>query len=78
MDAFARGAKIAAQIRKEGVLKDFVSDRYSSFDAGIGQSIDEGSATFASLEKYMLEKGDSAPNVSGRQEYLENLINQYI
>ncbi|MBL4885848.1 MAG: xylose isomerase [Planctomycetaceae bacterium] len=78
MDAFARGAKIAAQIRKEGVLKDFVCNRYSSFDEGVGKKIDDGDATFASLEKYMLEKGDSAPNVSGRQEYLENLINQYV
>ena len=49
-----------------------------SFDEGVGKKIDDGTATFASLEKYMLEKGDSAPNVSGRQEYLENLINQYV
>lgn len=78
MDAFARGAKIAAAIRKDGVLKDFVKDRYSSFDSGIGAKIEDGSASFADLEKYMLEKGEISGNQSGRQEWIENLINQYI
>ncbi len=78
MDAFARGAKIAAAIRKEGVLADFVKQRYSSWDAGIGADIESGKASFGSLESYMLEKGDSAANKSGRQEYLENLINEYL
>ena len=78
MDAFARGAKIAAAIRKDGVLDKFVADRYSSFDSGIGKQIEDGSATFADLEQYMLEKGETDPNKSGRQEWIENLINQYI
>ncbi|TWT62560.1 xylose isomerase [Rubinisphaera italica] len=78
MDTFARGAKIAAQIRADGVLDKFVSDRYSSYDSGVGSEIESGSATFASLEKYMLEKGEIEANKSGRQEYLENLINLYI
>ena len=78
MDAFARGTKIAAAIRKDGVLKNFVADRYSSYDGGIGKTIDEGTATFAELEAYMLEKGNSNANASGRQEYLENVINEYL
>jgi xylose isomerase len=78
MDAFARGAKIAAAIRKDGVLKDFLAQRYSSYDSGLGQKIESGEATFADCEKYMLEKGDAAANSSGRQEWLENLINQYV
>ena len=78
MDTFARGAKIAAAIRADGVLDDFVKERYSSYDSGIGAKIDDGTATFAELEAYMLEKGEVDPNTSGRQEYLENVINQYI
>lgn len=78
MDAFARGAKIAAQIRKDGVLKDFVAKRYASFDEGIGQKIEDGSATFTELEAYMLEKGEVEGIQSGRQEYLENVINTYL
>ena len=78
MDTFARGAKIAAQIRADGVLSEFVQDRYSSYDSGIGEQIENETASFADLEKYMLEKGEAAPNASGRQEWIENLINRYI
>ncbi|MBX9679056.1 MAG: xylose isomerase [Gemmataceae bacterium] len=78
MDAFAVGLKLAAQIRKEGALQDFVKQRYASWDTGIGAKIEAGQAKFEDLETYMLEKGDAAPNASGRQEYLENLINRYL
>src|SRR4051812_19635936 len=78
MDAFAQGLKIAAKIRADGVLKDVVKQRYSSWDAGIGKQIEAGKASFDDLEKYMLDKGDVTPNVSGRQEMLENVVNRYI
>ena len=77
MDAFAHGLKIAAKIRADGVLRDFIKQRYASWDSGIGQQIEAGKAGFAELERYMLEKGDAAPNVSGRQEMLENIVNRY-
>jgi len=78
MDTFARGLKIAARIRKDGVLDDFVKQRYSSFDREIGKSIEDGSVGFSELETYMLEKGEAAANESGRQEMLENVINDYL
>ena len=78
MDAFAQGLKIAAAIRKDGVLKDFVKTRYGSWDGGIGASIEAGKEDFASLEAYMLKKGEAAANVSGRQEMLENVVNRYL
>jgi len=78
MDAFAAGLKIAAKMRADGVLKDFVKQRYASWDSGIGQQIESGSVSFADLEKYMLEKGDAAKNTSGRQEMLENIFNRYV
>src|SRR5262245_28465560 len=78
MDAFAHGLKIAAQIRADAVLKDFVKQRYASWDSGIGQKIEGGGVGFEDLERYMLEKGDAVTNASGRQEMLENVINRYI
>ena len=78
MDAFARGAKIAAAIRKDGILDDFVKTRYRSFDTAFGKKIDSGKASFADCEKYISDKGEAAPNESGRQEYLENVINTYL
>ena len=78
MDAFARGLKIAAEIRAGGELAAFVKQRYASWDAGIGAEIEAGKADFRKLESYILAKGEAAPNHSGRQEMLENLINYYI
>jgi len=78
MDAFARGLKIAAAIRKDGRLAEFVKQRYSSWDSGIGLKIEKGQVGFRELESYMLKKGDADPNESGRQEFLENLINEFI
>jgi xylose isomerase len=78
MDAFARGLKIAAAIRSDGIMTDFVKQRYSSYDSGIGHKIEAGSVTLQDLEAYTLEKGDVAGNSSGRQEMLENLVNRYL
>ena len=78
MDTFARGLKIAAAIRKDGRLAQFVKERYSSWDSGIGAKIEKGGATFEDLEAYMLKKGDVAANGSGRQEMLEALVNEFI
>ncbi|MBX7167285.1 MAG: xylose isomerase [Pirellulales bacterium] len=78
MDTFAQGLKIAAAIRADGQLDRLLRERYASWDAGIGVEIESGRATFASLEQYMLSKGEIAPNRSGRQEMLENLVNRFI
>jgi xylose isomerase len=78
MDAFARGLKIAAAIRKDGRLAKFVKERYASWDSGIGARIESGNANLKEIEGYILKKGEVEPNVSGRQEYLENLINEFI
>jgi len=78
MDAFARGLKIAAAIRKDGRLAKFVKDRYASWDSGLGKSIEAGKENFETLEAYMLKKGEAKANASGRQEFLENLINEFI
>jgi len=78
MDAFARGLKIAAAIRKDGRLAKFLQQRYASWDSGIGAQIEKGKMDFRKLEAYMLDKGEATPCVSGRQEMLENLINEFI
>ncbi len=78
MDAFARGLKAAAAIRKDGRLDAFIKERYSSYDSGIGAKIEAGKIDFKELEAYMLKKGDVTGNTSGRQELLENIINEFV
>lgn len=77
MDTFAYGLIVADLMIKDGVLDKFVDDRYASYKAGIGKKIANHTTSFEELEKYTLENGE--PTVqSGKQEYLETLINQYI
>jgi xylose isomerase len=78
MDAFARGLKIASAIRKDGRLAKFVKQRYRSYDSGIGAKIEKGKTNFKELEAYMLQKGEADANESGSQEFLENLINEFV
>jgi xylose isomerase len=78
MDAFAKGLKIAAAMRADGVLAGMLEDRYASWDSGVGAEIEAGKHSFKSLEKYMLAKGDVTPNISGRQELFENVVNRYV
>ena len=78
MDTFARGLKIADAIRTDGRLAAFVKQRYASWETGIGAKIESGKASFKDLEAYILKQGEASPNASGRQEFLENLINEFI
>jgi xylose isomerase len=78
MDAFARGLKTAHAIISDGRLASFVKERYRSWDSELGRRVEAGQVTFADLEAYILPKGEAAKNTSGRQEMLENLINEFI
>ena len=77
MDAFARGLKIAHAIREDGRLAQFVAERYSSFDGDLGSKIEAGQCSFEELEAHSLAGGEPAL-ASGRQEMLENLVNEFI
>ena len=75
MDSFALGLKVADKLIKDGRIDKFVEDRYSSYNSGIGKKIVSGEATIEELEAYALEMGDVKTNISGKQEYLETVLN---
>lgn len=75
MDAFALGLLIADKMIKDGRIDTFTEERYNSFKSGIGADIVSGKAKMADLEKYALSMGDVKTNKSGKQEYLENIMN---
>ena len=77
MDAFARGLKVAAKLIEDKVFENFKENRYGSYKEGIGKDILDGKVGFKELEAYALENG-IVPNVSGRQELLESILNQYV
>ncbi len=75
MDAFALGLKIAAKIIEDGRIDSFVKERYASFESGIGKDIKEGKMTLEKLSDYALSLNVVREANSGRQEYLESVIN---
>ncbi len=77
MDTFAKGLLTAAKIIEDKVIDNFISERYSSFNSYIGNKIMTGTCSLEECEKFILEKGEPILK-SGRQEYLENIINSYI
>ncbi len=77
MDAFARGLKAAAGIRADGRLESFVEKRYASWNEGIGAKIENRAITLEEISKHVLTQPEPTL-ASGRQELLENLINEFI
>ena len=77
MDAFARGLKVAARIAEDGRFAEFVAARYASYDQGIGAEIEGGTTDLDALDAHVL-KTELPVLASGRQERLENLLNDYL
>ncbi len=77
-DAYALAFKVARRILADGKFDAFVRERYASFDTGFGADIERRKIGFKQLEKLVLGSlGEPTPR-SGRQEYLENLLNTYL
>lgn len=77
MDTFARALITADNILQKSEYKKIRQERYSSFDSGKGKEFEDGKLSLEDLRAYAAENGE--PKVkSGRQEYLENIINRYI
>ena len=77
MDTFARALVIADKVLQKSPFKKFRTDRYASFDSGKGKEFEDGSLKLEDLREYILGNGEPK-QISGRQEWLENIINQYI
>lgn len=77
MDAFARSLVIADALLQKSEYKKIRADRYASFDSGKGAAFEAGKLSLEDLRQFAIENGEPELK-SGRQEYLENLINRYI
>jgi xylose isomerase len=76
-DTFARALITADKILQNSDYRKIRQERYASFDSGKGQEFENGKLTLEDLRQFAIENGEPAVK-SGRQEYLENLINRYI
>jgi xylose isomerase len=77
MDAYARALIIADRIIGDGKLDDFRASRYVSFEQPDGQRFEAGGMSLVELRD--LAQGNPEPvQESGKQEWVENLMNDYM
>jgi len=77
MDTYALGLRAAAKIQKDGRIEGNLKERYASFEKGVGKEIVEGKTDFEKLAQY----AKALPSIevkSGKQEYLESVINSLV
>jgi len=77
MDIFARALITADNILQKSEYRKLRKDRYASYDTGKGKAFEEGKMTLEDLRNYAVENGEPK-TISGKQEYIENLVNRYI
>jgi xylose isomerase len=78
MDSFALGLLKAAKLIEDGRLDGFIKDRYASWTTGIGADIVAGKVTLADAAAYAEKLGKTEGPGSGRQEYLERIVNDVL
>lgn len=77
MDAFAFGLKAAAALRADGRIGAARRGRYAGWDGELGRRIERGEASFAELERLVIDERVGPPP-SGRQEMLEGAWNAVV
>lgn len=78
MDTFALGLLNAEKLIKDGRIDTFVQQKYQSFNEGIGKDIRTGNVTLEDLTNHALALKTMSTPSSGRQEYLESIVNQIL
>jgi xylose isomerase len=77
MDNFARALIVADNILQKSEYKKLRKERYASYDGGKGSDFENKKLTLDDLRTFAIENGEPK-TTSGKQEYLENLINRFI
>lgn len=77
MDMFAKALLTAQAILEDGEFTKLRKQRYQSFDSGKGKQFEQGKLGLAELKTLALKNGEPE-FTSGRQEYFENLINNFL
>ena len=76
MDVCARALLLAEQMILDGRLEEAQKSRYAGWDEVAAQDILAGRVSLGALADQALDKNADTTPVSGRQEYLENMVNR--
>jgi xylose isomerase len=77
-DTFARGLLVADKVLNDPAFSSIVNGRYASFDSGQGSAFEQGRLSLTDLFDVATNNTAAITPVSGKQEYLENILNNHI
>jgi len=77
-DTFARGLLVADKVLNDPAFSSIVNGRYASFDSGQGSAFELGKLSLTDLFDVATNNTAAIKPLSGKQEYLENILNNHI
>ena len=77
-DTFARGLLVADKVLNDPAFTSIVDGRYASFDTGQGSAFEQGKLSLTDLFDAATNTPATIKPRSGKQEYLENILNNHI
>jgi xylose isomerase len=77
-DTFARGIMVADKVLNDPAFSSIVNGRYSSFDSANGFAFEQGKLSLCDLFDVATRNTDAIKPRSGKQEYLENILNNHV
>ena len=77
-DTFARGLLVADKVLNDPTFSSIVNGRYASFDSGQGSAFEQGKLSLTDLFDVATNNTAAITPISGKQEYLENILNNHI
>lgn len=77
-DTFARGLLVADKVLNDPAFSSIVNGRYASFDSGQGSAFEQGKLSLTDLFDVATNNTAAITPISGKQEYLENILNNHI
>jgi len=78
MDCCARGLKAAARMIADKALSGPLEERYAGWNGAEAQAMLKGERTLDEIAARVLKDGLDPQPRSGRQEWLENVVNRYV
>jgi xylose isomerase len=77
-DTFARGLLVADKVLNDPAFLSIVNGRYASFDSENGSAFEHGKLSLNDLFDVAIKNTTDIKPRSGKQEYLENILNNHI
>ncbi|MDA0889326.1 MAG: xylose isomerase [Bacteroidetes bacterium] len=77
-DTFARGLLVAEKVLNDNAFSSFIQNRYASFNDGKGSQFEQGKLTLQDLYAIASTNKSGINALSGKQEFLENILNNHI